>query len=558
MHEGFGVKNEEHIPGGTVHEYLRQYAETFDLLRRIMFNTKVRTAEKVKEGWRLRNTTWQHSSQEKHEKQSLDWTIICKKLIVATGVASTSLPVHIRGSESFGAPITNFGSLARSAPRLLADPSTESVTVIGGSKAAYDCVNIFASAGKRVNWIIRASGHGPTYMAPGHTYLGPFRRWLEKLTTTRFFTWFSPCIWGDADGFKVVRSLLHGTRWRRWAVDTFWAKLGSDVVAQTGLDKKEELKVLIPEENAFWYATGLGILNYPSDIHDFVTSGQVRVQRKDIARLEAKGRLVFGDGTSLSTDAWICVTGWEWRSTIEFLPREMHAELGIPSMSFTKSQRQVWAGLDKRSDVEILRRFPRLASRPKRDFEREHLQMYRSGTIPEDDEETEEFTPWKLWRGMAPPGMVEEKEPSLVFLGVFANIQGALRAEISSLWASAWLNGRLERSLRSLSTGSANTSGASTWLGKGSVSGANHGSDVYYETALFNRFGRWRYPYGFGAGFPDVVFDGIPYIDLLCQDLGLRYWRKGWGWVGEVFGGSYVQDDYRGLVEEWLKKEKSA
>ena len=76
-----------------------------------------------------------------------------------------------------------------------------------------------------------------------------------------------------------------------------------------------------------------------------------------------------------------------------------------------------------------------------------------------------------------------------------------------------------------------------------------------YETALFNRFGRWRYPMGYGARFPDFVFDGIPYFDLLLSDLGLPSWRKGWGWLGELFVGSYGQADYRGLVSEWIKSQ---
>ena len=76
-----------------------------------------------------------------------------------------------------------------------------------------------------------------------------------------------------------------------------------------------------------------------------------------------------------------------------------------------------------------------------------------------------------------------------------------------------------------------------------------------YETALFNRFGRWRYPMGYGARFPDFVFDGIPYFDLLLSDLGLPSWRKGWSWLGELFGGSYGQADYRGLVAEWINSQ---
>lgn len=551
MHAGFGVKKEEHIPGETLHKYLRQYAEKFDLLRRITFNTKVRTAEKVEEGWRLQTSTWEPAIPGEHEKKSQDQTIFCKKLIVATGVASTPLPLHIRGSESFEAPITTFGSLATSGPPLLADPSIKSVTVVGGSKAAYDCVYLFASGGKRVDWIIRRSGHGPTYMARPHVYLGPFRRWLEKLTSTRVMTWFSPCIWGDADGFGYVRSLLHGTRWGRWAVDALWAKLRSDLLVQTGLDGKEELRALIPDEDVFWYATELGILNYPTDIHDFVTAGQVKVHRQDIARLVGKGRVAFTDGTSLNTDALVCVTGWEWRSTIGFLPKIMHAQWGLPSKDFTRTQREVWDILDRRADVEILQRFPRLARRPERDIQRNHLQMHRPGGGLEGDEVKEEDTPWRLWRAMVPPEMTNGSDQSLIFLGFFVTLQGALRAEISSLWAFAWLNGRLEKPAMRLSIDHHDSSTSST----GSISGPA-GGDEYYETALFNRFGRWRYPYGYGARLPDVAFDGLPYLDLLCQDLGLRSWRKGWGWVGEVFGGGYGQEDYRGFLGEWLRKEK--
>lgn len=78
---------------------------------------------------------------------------------------------------------------------------------------------------------------------------------------------------------------------------------------------------------------------------------------------------------------------------------------------------------------------------------------------------------------------------------------------------------------------------------------------ILYDTALFNRFGKWRTPYGFGARHPDVVFDGVPYFDFLLQDLGLNSWRKGWGWLGEVFGGSYDQADYRGLIDEWKESQ---
>lgn len=31
-----------------------------------------------------------------------------------------------------------------------------------------------------------------------------------------------------------------------------------------------------------------------------------------------------------------------------------------------------------------------------------------------------------------------------------------------------------------------------------------------------------------------------------------------WGWIGEVFGGGHGQEDYRGSLGEWLRKEKKA
>ncbi|KAI4135930.1 MAG: hypothetical protein LQ347_000216 [Umbilicaria vellea] len=211
MHAGFGVKKEEHIPGGTLHENLRQYAEGFDLRR-----------------------YFDMDPLRKRSNRETKPSAPNKKWIGATSVASTPLPLHIHGSDSFQAPITMFAALAAlasSSLTLLADPTIQSVTVVGSSKAAFDCVYIFASTGRRVDWIIRSSGHGPRYMAHPHGFLGLFRRWLVKLTSTRTMTWISPCIWGDADRFRYVRWLLHGTRWGRWAVDALWARLRSDLVA---------------------------------------------------------------------------------------------------------------------------------------------------------------------------------------------------------------------------------------------------------------------------------------------------------------------------------------
>lgn len=200
MDETFGVKHPEHIPGEVIHEYLRRYAEKSDLVTRTELGTKVTVAEKVKQGWKLRLETVltkpEHKGKGTNDTVRLPVlrTITCSKLIVATGLTSSPQPISIKGSEVFGAPIENFGNYACQAQVICDDNSIGDVTVYGGGKASYDIVYLMATHGKRVNWIIRASGHGPTYMAPAHIYIGPFRCWLEKLTTLRALTWFSPCV----------------------------------------------------------------------------------------------------------------------------------------------------------------------------------------------------------------------------------------------------------------------------------------------------------------------------------------------------------------------------
>lgn len=118
----------------------------------------------------------------------------CDKLIVATGLTSKPSPINIRGSENVQRPIVQFASLPKKSHRLLNDPSIQNVTVFGSGKVTYDAVYLFATAGKRVTWIIRKSGHGPHLMAPSHLQTGPFRCWVEKLVSTRFMSWFSPCV----------------------------------------------------------------------------------------------------------------------------------------------------------------------------------------------------------------------------------------------------------------------------------------------------------------------------------------------------------------------------
>lgn len=245
MDEKYGLTEKDHIPGTTLHRYMNDYANHFDLTKRVVLRTKVNGAEKLSNGWRV---TTSQADVDGNEKEVV---YLCEKLMIGTGLTSSPKIVKTKGQEDFGKPVFHHGELTKEGPGLVKNPEIESITVLGGSKTAYDCVHHFASNGKKVDWVIRESGHGPTWMAPAHVYMGPMRCWLEKLTTTRALTWFSPCIWGDADGFVGIRKALHETSIGRFFVDKFWNKLRSDIVNGNGYRKDPKLAGLEPHERYF-------------------------------------------------------------------------------------------------------------------------------------------------------------------------------------------------------------------------------------------------------------------------------------------------------------------
>ncbi|KAL8997787.1 MAG: hypothetical protein Q9169_003036 [Polycauliona sp. 2 TL-2023] len=554
------VAKGEHISGEVVYEYLVKYAEKHDLTKRVKLGCKVTTAERLpgdEGGWRLTVISTHDDTRipkvtEGDSKKIENATVLtASKLMVATGLTSTPMPISLPGASNFSPALMTFHDFRRSGLQVLDDPKVKHIIVYGGAKSAYDTVFAFASRGKKVTWIIRGSGHGPVYMAPSHIQAGPMKVWLEPLVTTRLLTLFSPCIWGESDGFGSIRRWLHGTKFGRFIVKTFWKKLGGDVVDQTGLTKKgPEVKKLVPKEGAMWYANGLSILNYGEDIHRYVIDGTVSVVRRDIERLEGR-RFIFTTGEETEdVDVAICSMGWRWDSGIDFLPKNEHADLGIPSVNYTKNQKEIWDVLDRRADQEILERFPMLADGPGIDTDDRVIPKpevnggSKNAAAEPEKQQREEYTPWRLFRGIAPPANAKK---DLVFLGMMLSLQTVLRSEMAALWAYAYLNNCLQpqmqlsdrpqsRSPVTEKTPLDETLGTQGWL---------------YETALFNRFGRWRYPMGYGARFPDFVFDGLPYFDLILQDLGLETWRKGRSWFKELFSKPYLAGDYKGMVEEW-------
>ena len=532
----FRVKEGEPIPGPVVHAYLKAFAEKFGILQHIRFNSKVDTVMQEEEGgWRI---NFNDSAGEKITRE----TITSKRLVIATGLTSEPYVPQFVGEEDFGAPIVHPRGLMEH--ESLIHGSNE-VIVIGGSKSGWDSAYAFANAGVRVNWVIRESGHGPNWMAP--PYVTPLRKRLEKLVSVRFLSWFSPCIWGEYDGFGWVRRLLHTTIIGRLIVDTFWKILASDVMTLNGYDKHPETMKLKPWTPAFWVASSLSILNYPTDFFDYVRNGTIKVHIADVDHLSPK-TAHLATGESIHGDAIICSTGWKPCSTIKFFPEGLDKRLGMPQTSPRPTN--VEAGRVLRADTTLLQRLPRLRNQPVRGTERKELKDLRALDPCQHPAlaRGEEEEPYRLYNFMVPPAFINDR--SIGFAGALMTVHTAMVAQAQALWLTAYF----ARGLKS----DCEQRQQCLWHANGFVKPEKtlqpaFDVDVITDkTVLHSRYCKWRYPIGFGLRFPDFVFDVVPYIDMLLQDLGLVSQRKSSKW-SELFD-PYGPEDYRGLVGEWKAK----
>ncbi|GAB7348363.1 hypothetical protein MBLNU459_g6803t1 [Dothideomycetes sp. NU459] len=437
---------------------------------------------------RLRLTT-RVDSAERSEKG--DWV-----LRVSSGEETSILRTE-KFDYSFEAPIFHSAEFAKHSHTT---KTSEHVVVLGSAKSAWDITYAYAAAGATVNLVVRESGKGPTWMAP--IYVTPLKIWIEKLITTRLLTWFSPCIWGSEDGYGWIRSCLHGTAIGRWFVDKFWGILESDLVDLNGYDTHSSLEMLKPWHGAFWSGTGLSIFNYPTNVLDFVRQGKIRAHIADVTSI-SKGTVHLSTGVGLGADTLVCATGWKHRPPINFIDLS-DEELGLPFLSTDADP------LAEKADREILTEFPRLRAQPQ---------------INNPDRKDGLQRPYRQYRFIVPPSMIQDR--TLAFAGMASPITTAIAAHVQGLWISAYLDGTLERIPATEDA-------------------------VHWQAILHSQWDMYKYPLGMAAIIPELVFDVLPYLDLLLRDLGVNNHRKA-GWFKE-FTQPYGPGDYRGIVDEYKER----
>lgn len=484
--EVYGVKPYNHIPGAVLHQYLTDYAKHYGVFERTQFNTKVESIESTAIG---DIDGWLLSVA--NSKDGKTETISTVKLILATGLTSTPNFPQYQGKEEFGAPYFHAKDFCLRAEEV---KDVKHATVVGGAKSAFDVAYALTEQGATVDLIVRPNGQGPVWLAP--PFVTPFKVWMEKLLQTRFLTWFSPCPWGDEDKYPRFRNFLHGTGFGRKIVDTFWGILGGDVLSAVGYDKHPEVAKLKPWNSAFWIGSGLSIHNYRTDFWQLVKDGKIKVYIDNIDHL-SQGKIHLESGTVLDSEAIICSTGWKKESSLKF-KNLSEAGLGLDLDAEEKIK------LNNQYDEKILSLYPRLKDQPQLAFE------------------PKESDPYRMYRFIVPPTMVAKR--NLAFAGMVSTINTCICATVQGLWISAFLDGQLDRV-------------------------ASTEDEITHEVMLHTQWGKWRYPCGYGASLPDMVFDALPYATMLLNDCGVNTHRKGGG-VGEIFK-PYGPEDFKGLIEEW-------
>lgn len=514
MHEDtFGVKRGEHIPAEKMLDYVRAFIDWSGIGPFLKLRTRVEVIEKDSDGWSLSCVS------EKETGGTTALQIRTPKLIIAVGNHNKPFTPQYPTSPSFKPIVMHSRDFPRHYQNVI-KPNTHTL-IIGSSKSAWDVAYACAtepSSTSTATVLIRPSGNGPMWMTTSH--VTPLTLWLEKLVFTRFFGFMSPCPWAQTSGIEGwLRSFFQGTWLGRKITGAFWHILGEDAIALNKLDNHPETKKLRPWRSAFEVGNALGIHNYPTNFYDLVRNGRVKIVIDEVESLAEGNEVRLKSGDTIQVDAVVCATGWQVGNTFKFKPEGLEQELGMPHTRPLDPKHQA---LIRATEDQLYTQFPYLKNR---DASRKH-HPDPSLRYTQELEIDQKQQPYRLYRFIAPPTL---QDRSIAFAGALLNLGTFSCAYIQSLWIAAYFDDALSVPI------------ASPELIL---------SEVYRDS----QYCVLRGPTTSGRILPDVVFDSLPYFDLLLHDLGLEGKRKG-GLLGvRECVKSYGPEDYRGLLAQWEER----
>ncbi|MBE7181584.1 MAG: NAD(P)/FAD-dependent oxidoreductase, partial [Terriglobus roseus] len=476
----YGLKAGQHIPGPVVHEYLKDFAERFDLTRHVRFNTLLETAERLGDGsWRLTTTTTTTTTVQSGDSSppppstsqnaphsgppATNTTIIhTTRLVLATGLTSQPSIPQFPAQATFDRPILHSLDLRRSAPLL---SRARRIVVLGGNKSAFDAAYGAATSasGTEVHMVMRPSGGGPSWVWP--VTITPFSLSVQRMATTRLFALMDPTPWILAGSptqsvkhlsiWILLRYLLHRTFLGRVLVTAFWAVIGGFITRANGYASHPELAKLRPWTSVAWMGNSLSIHNYATDFFALVRRGRIKVHVADIARLGPGGAVYLSDGEAIGdVDALVCCTGWQVAPTVRFLPEGLAGRLGVPGPPV---ENVVIEMHDPAADItnadvqaaraQIRRETPMLRHEPTRTLpvsvpeptpvpppgaaHKQHQQDQKSSRSKL--EASPAATCWRLYRFLIPIPSAANLQRNIAFMGTHLSVAATLVAQAQAL-----------------------------------------------------------------------------------------------------------------------------
>jgi thioredoxin reductase len=488
------------IRGDEVHNYLHKYAEKWDLLRRIKFESQVTKAERIplenstQTGWRL--------------TLSSGSILDCDKLIVASGLYSQPHIPSVQGLSTFGGISMHSKYLGTQHARLV-DPSIKNIVVVGGCKSALETMNLCLTLPQKptIHWITRGSYYGvPIMMNDPNMKVNIF-----KISAARLFSSLSPSVF-DTESW-AYRTFHSGSNWLGSKIEAgFWKLMAWASLRDARYESSEQGKLIKPDpKRMFRSLLHISLIQKGNPIVDEIHSGsRIKLYVGELDSLDASSLSITktsGEKESIDTNTVIWCTGW--KSSTSFFSAADTAALGlpVPVLSQTLEQQKHWAALHEDADAQILELLPELAKWPV-------------------EESREDTTNYRMYRQVASPHTLATADRSIFFAGFISNTMTAVVSELVGLWGVAWMEGLLN------------------------PEDLPEEAEMEKEIAKSHAWMARRYG-ARGNTHPNIVFEIQTFIDALVRDLGGNMERKGGGWREWI--SPYSARDYEGLFEEIVK-----
>ena len=537
--EKYGIEPGQHIPGSTVHKYLRNVARDFDIAGSIRLRTKVETITRLPDGtWLVdffdhtvipassstsTSTKTENSDPEHHGTVAGHGQVIASKLVLATGLTSQPFIPPLPGRESFQGHIYHAKDFKSNAENIA---NCKSVVVIGGNKSAWDvCYSSAAHFGAKAHMVMRRSGGGPSWVWP--TKLPGVFSSLAALSSTRLVSWLDPSPFGPSG--RKIRAVMNRSWLGRKIISLFWKRLDAKVVSLNAYDAHAGTTGLRPWSSTYWMGNSLSVHNYETSWFDLARNGKITAHAAEVVSLSERA-VHLSDGTSIEADVVVCCTGWEAKPNIKFLPEGVADQIGFPG------QQTRDPALETQARLEVLESAPLLMSKPNRTLPPGGQCL--ESCLPVKEHKLVESSPYRLYRFVVPYDHDFIQKHNFAIIGAHITIHTAILSQAQALWITAYFDGKIPH-LAKID-------------GKPDLDKIKH--DTFYHTE-FERIRRPKETGGAGERYPDLVVDSIPYVDMLLSDLGLPYHRKK-SLLREVLE-PYRVSDYKGLVWEWKELHRN-